>query len=64
MNLKLKMNRQNNPPNESEIDRKPFRIRLPGMVSEEAVGLGDAIKRVTSSIGIKPCGGCERRAKL
>jgi hypothetical protein len=35
---------------------------LPGFVSDEDVGLGDAIKRVTSAFGIKTCGGCERRA--
>jgi hypothetical protein len=29
---------------------------------EREVGLGDAIKRVTSAMGIRPCGGCEKRA--
>jgi hypothetical protein len=38
------------------------RIRLPGFISEKEIGLGDIIKRATSAIGIKPCGGCERRA--
>jgi hypothetical protein len=42
--------------------RKPYRVRLPGFVSEEDVGLGDAIKRATSTVGIKPCGECGRRA--
>ncbi len=37
-------------------------MRLPGFISDEEVGLGDVIKRTTSYIGIKPCGGCERRA--
>jgi len=37
-------------------------LRLPGFINDEDVGLGDAIKRATSSIGIKPCGGCGRRA--
>ena len=32
--------------------RKPYRVRLPGFVSEEDVGLGDAIKRATSTVGI------------
>lgn len=41
---------------------RPYRIRLPGFVSDEAVGLGDVIKRATYAMGIKPCGGCERRA--
>jgi hypothetical protein len=38
-------------------------IRLPGFVSEERVGLGDVVKRATSAAGIRPCGGCERRAR-
>ncbi|OUL81212.1 hypothetical protein CA602_25930 [Paraburkholderia hospita] len=40
----------------------PRRVHLPGFLSEQDIGLGDAIKRTTSYIGIKPCGGCERRA--
>jgi hypothetical protein len=47
-----------------ENDQPARRIRLPGFITEESVGLGDAIKRVTSSIGIRPCGGCERRAAI
>lgn len=43
-------------------ERQPYRVRLPGFLSDEEVGLGDAIKRVTYTGGIKPCGGCERRA--
>ena len=50
----------------SQADRdakdRPARVRLPGFVRDEEIGLGDAIKRVTSSMGIRPCGGCERRA--
>ena len=42
--------------------REPHRVRLPGFLIDEDVGLGDAIKRVTYSLGITPCGGCERRA--
>ncbi len=40
----------------------PYRVRLPGFITEEEVGLGDVIKRVTHTFGIKPCGGCEGRA--
>jgi len=40
----------------------PRRVRLPGFVSDEPVGLGDAIKRATSAVGVKPCGGCTQRA--
>jgi hypothetical protein len=45
-----------------EKERQPFRVRLPGFVTDEQIGLGDAIKRTTSYFGIKPCGGCEKRA--
>lgn len=37
------------------------RVRLPGFIDEE-IGLGDAIKRVTYAMGVKPCSGCEKRA--
>ena len=43
-------------------ERQPYRARLPGFVGDEDIGLGDVVKRVTSSFGIRPCGGCERRA--
>jgi hypothetical protein len=39
-------------------------VRLPRFVSDEAVGLGDAIKRFTYAVGIKPCGACEKRAAV
>jgi len=45
-------------------ERQPYRVRLPGFVTDEDIGLGDVIKRATSSVGIKPCGGCERRAAI
>jgi hypothetical protein len=38
------------------------RIRLPGFITDDDVGLGDAVKRATTYFGIRPCGGCERRA--
>ena len=40
----------------------PYRMRIPGFVTDEDVGLGDAVKRVTYALGMKPCSGCERRA--
>lgn len=43
-------------------DTLPHRVRLPGFLLDEDVGLGTVVKRVTSTFGIKPCGGCERRA--
>lgn len=41
---------------------KPSRLRLPGFIAEDDAGLGDVIKRITYTVGIKPCGGYERRA--
>ena len=43
-------------------ERPTHKVRLPGFLIEEEVGLGDVIKRVTYAMGIKPCGGCEKRA--
>lgn len=40
----------------------PHRVRLPGFITDEEIGLGDVIKRTTSYLGIQPCGGCGRRA--
>jgi hypothetical protein len=39
----------------------PHHVRLPGFLIEEEVGLGDLIKKTTYAMGIKPCGGCEKR---
>jgi hypothetical protein len=38
------------------------RVRLPGFLVDEEIGLGDIVKRVTYAMGIKACGGCEKRA--
>jgi hypothetical protein len=46
----------------NNIERPPHRVRLPGFIKDEEVGLGEAIKRVAYAMGIKPCGGCEKRA--
>ena len=46
----------------NETRRAAYRIRLPGFVVDEEIGLGDVVKRATSYVGIKPCGGCQRRA--
>lgn len=42
---------------------QPHRVRLPGFITDDEIGLGDAVKRVTSYIGIRSCGGCHRRAE-
>jgi hypothetical protein len=46
----------------AEPGRHPHRVRLPGFLIEEEIGLGDVIKRVTYTMGIKACDGCEQRA--
>jgi hypothetical protein len=51
-----------NPATKDEAQSKPYRVRLPGFVADEAIGFGDVVQRVSYAIGIKPCGGCERRA--
>lgn len=50
----------NDSPNQNE--HQSHRVHLPGFIIDEEIGLGDVIKRATSYLGIKPCGGCERRA--
>lgn len=47
---------------QDESERPPHRVRLPGFITDEEIGLGDVIKRATSYFGVKPCGGCGRRA--
>jgi hypothetical protein len=38
------------------------RIRLPSFIVQEPVGLGDVVKRGTTALGVRPCGGCQQRA--
>jgi hypothetical protein len=45
-----------------QVEHPVHRVRLPGFLIDEEIGLGDVIKRATSYVGIKPCGGCEDRA--
>jgi hypothetical protein len=51
-----------NPTAMEETQTMPRKVRLPGFITGEEVGLGDVVKRVTYAMGIQPCGGCERRA--
>jgi hypothetical protein len=44
--------------------RARLQVRLPGFVKDEEIGLGDAIKRASYSVGIRPCGGCGQRAAV
>ena len=52
----------NNDAKDEPTERPAHRVRLPGFLIEEETGLGDAIKRVTYVLGIKPSAGCEKRA--
>jgi hypothetical protein len=49
-----------------EGQRPIHSVRLPGFLIDEGdgIGLGDVIKRVTNTMGIRHCGGCEKRATL
>ena len=40
---------------------RPIRIPLPAIQRE--VGLGQAVKRVTTALGIRPCSSCAQRAR-
>jgi len=58
-----KMSIENESEHGTDVNRdRPRKLRLPGFISEEDIGLGDAIKRATSLLGIPPCSGCEGRA--
>jgi hypothetical protein len=50
--------------NHDQHELKPYRVRLPGFLNDQDIGLGDVIKRATYAIGVKPCGGCQRRATV
>lgn len=49
----------------SRIDEKRTAartVRLPKFLVKEPVGLGQIVKRITTSIGVRPCASCEQRA--
>jgi hypothetical protein len=48
--------------NNRESERPAHRVHLPSFITDEDVGLGNVVKRMTYAVGIRPCGGCERRA--
>ncbi len=57
------MKEDSKPEREVQPKRKPYQVRLPGFINHEDVGLGEVVKRATSYVGIKPCGGCNQRAE-
>jgi hypothetical protein len=42
--------------------QEPHRVRLPGFLIDQEIGLGKAIKRITYAMRIPPCDGCDQRA--
>jgi hypothetical protein len=34
-----------------------------GLRIDKAIGLGDVVKKVTTKMGVAPCGGCRKRAE-
>ncbi|TFZ11488.1 hypothetical protein C6Y54_18115 [Bacillus cereus] len=48
--------------NEDKSKHPPYRVKLPGLITEGEIGLGDVIKHITSTVGIQPCDGCNKRA--
>lgn len=49
------------PADERSDRRSP--LRLPVLSGGEDRGLGDVVKRATTALHVRPCGGCERRAQ-
>jgi len=47
-----------------KTERQPYRVRLPGFITDEDIGLGDVIKRATSAVGVRPCDDCAKRAAM
>jgi hypothetical protein len=50
------------PNGESTRPPATLRVRLPGFIKDEEVGLGEVVRRATYVLGFKPCGGCDARA--
>jgi len=40
-----------------------FVARLPNFIVDDAIGSGDAIKRLTRLLGVRACSACESRAQ-
>jgi hypothetical protein len=50
--------------NRNVTHQKPIKIHLPGFILDGELGLGDVVKKATSSMGIKACGSCYQRASI
>jgi len=54
--------RQSNHRSDEGATAPRWKVRLPGFIPDQEIGLGDVITRATSRVGIAPCSGCARRA--
>jgi hypothetical protein len=50
------------PASDEPAKRQAHRVRLPGFIAGEEIGLGAVIQRTATYIGIRSCQGCARRA--
>lgn len=39
---------------------RPLSVPVPRLKRD--IGLGDVVKKLTQAVGVRPCGGCARRA--
>jgi hypothetical protein len=39
---------------------RPLSVPVPRL--RQDIGLGDVVKKLTRAVGVRPCGGCARRA--
>jgi hypothetical protein len=52
----------NDKADDPDSERQAHRVHLPGFITDEDIGLGDVVKRMTYAVGIRHCGGCAQRA--
>jgi hypothetical protein len=46
----------------ASTDRTAYTIRVPTFVFGHEMGLGDILKRISTSLGVGPCARCDERA--
>jgi hypothetical protein len=56
------MNKADTSSGGARSERQPYRVRLPGFIGDEEIGLGDVIKRATMTVGLQSCAKCTERA--
>jgi hypothetical protein len=56
------MTTSNETTGKASAGKPTHKVRIPGFITGEDVGLGEVIKRATTLAGIRPCEPCRRRA--